>query len=677
MVTPDRSTSGDFLATTATPGFDAVVGNPPYVRYQGFTGQARATGLAAALAQGVRLSKLASSWAPFVVHTAGYLAPGGRLALVLPAELLSANYGQEVRDFLLERFGQVSVALIDRQVFPGVQTEALLLLAEGSGGTNQVRFAIVDEAEDLHGVVFDTILDVLPGQRWTTALVSDEATQALHRLTSAGTFAPLAAWGRLSLGAVTGNNKYFLLSPSTAHELGLTAEDTIRVSPPGSSHLRSLAFGLSEHADLGRRGAKTLMFRPDVPSSAGRAYIAAGEAAGVDQAYKCRVRSPWWRTPLPAPPDLFFTYMNQGTPQLAANPGQLRYINSVHGLYLGQELKGLSDVAAVAALNSVTALSAETAGRAYGGGVLKMEPREAAALLVPAPAWSGSTPTSSGMRCRPSAEVLCGRKPDGGATDRGRTSSSERPEGSRGGSARDSGRPGDPRRAAGTPGPRVAPPKEADLMSSLRMRAWALFDRIVATAALRDVNPWQRERTGGVRFEPDYDTLAKLLGVPAHLIAGGQPVGRPRAGPRRVGGLRAASGRVRPQPSVAPRRRAPGAAPRGGRLRGCAARRNSGPSSRSGSVCAALVARPSANILGKNYVKQVDVVMSSWATGPELMISTKRMDSSFGKNAANRVEESYGDAKNLRSRHPQAALGFLYGLGASALETRSPTPPAG
>ena len=81
----------------------------------------------------------------------------------------------------------------------------------------------------------------------------------------------------------------------------------------------------------------------------------------------------------------------------------------------------------------------------------------------------------------------------------------------------------------------------------------------------------------------------------------------------------------------------------------------------------------SANILGKNYVKQVDVAMSAWATGPELMISTKRMDSSFGKNAANRVEESYGDAKNLRLRHPQAALGFFYGLGANALETEPET----
>jgi hypothetical protein len=80
------------------------------------------------------------------------------------------------------------------------------------------------------------------------------------------------------------------------------------------------------------------------------------------------------------------------------------------------------------------------------------------------------------------------------------------------------------------------------------------------------------------------------------------------------------------------------------------------------------VAATSANILGKNYVKQVDVVMSAWDTGPEVLISTKRMDSSFGKNAANRIEESYGDAKNLRSRHPMAALGFVYALRSTILE---------
>jgi hypothetical protein len=55
------------------------------------------------------------------------------------------------------------------------------------------------------------------------------------------------------------------------------------------------------------------------------------------------------------------------------------------------------------------------------------------------------------------------------------------------------------------------------------------------------------------------------------------------------------------------------------------------------------------------------------------MISTKRMDSSFGKNALNRIEESYGDAKNLRGRYPLAATGFLFVMRSTALDEEPDT----
>lgn len=81
----------------------------------------------------------------------------------------------------------------------------------------------------------------------------------------------------------------------------------------------------------------------------------------------------------------------------------------------------------------------------------------------------------------------------------------------------------------------------------------------------------------------------------------------------------------------------------------------------------------SAKVLGRAYVKQVDVVVAQWARGPEIMISTKTMGSSFGNNMANRFEESYGDAKNLRGRHPLAAIGFVFLLNSSihSLESAS------
>lgn len=192
-----------------------------------------------------------------------------------------------------------------------------------------------------------------------------------------------------------------------------------------------------------------------------------------------------------------------------------------------------------------------------------------------------------------------------------------------------------------------------------------MFDEIVATAPHRTTNPWHR--TGStLEFAPDYDTLGRLLGVPVWLEAPSQS-GVPalaidvwtayelrRAGfePDRVW-PRASPPRVLPPEVSSLLASVPADLRRV--LTDRLARSTSG-----GTVAS------SAHLLGKNYVKQVDVVISSWQTGPELMISTKRMDSSFGKNAANRIEESYGDAKNLSLRHPQAALGFLYALHANA-----------
>jgi len=72
------------------------------------------------------------------------------------------------------------------------------------------------------------------------------------------------------------------------------------------------------------------------------------------------------------------------------------------------------------------------------------------------------------------------------------------------------------------------------------------------------------------------------------------------------------------------------------------------------------VAPTDARVLGRAYEKQVDVVISRWERGPELLLSTKTQVSSFGKNLSNRFEEAYGDAGNLRSRYPLAAIGFFF-----------------
>jgi hypothetical protein len=226
-----------------------------------------------------------------------------------------------------------------------------------------------------------------PADKWVSGLIGNRPVEILHGLHDAGRFSTLEEWGDTTLGMVTGNNGFFALSPARVSELRLRPADLLTLSPPGSGHLRGLALSTNQLAALGADGRSVHLFRPTGRLSApAQRYIDAGHAAGVHLAYKCRVRTPWYLVPLVKPADLLLTCMNADTPRLVTNRAGAHHLNSVHGVYLRDEVAALGrDLLPLAALNSVTVLHAEMVGRAYGGGVLKIEPREADRWLVPAP----------------------------------------------------------------------------------------------------------------------------------------------------------------------------------------------------------------------------------------------------------------------------------------------------
>jgi len=383
-------TVSDFFLVDPDPRYSAVVGNPPFIRYQDFTGESRTRSRAAALKAGVSLTALASSWAAFAVHSALFLRPGGRMALVLPAELLSVNYAAAVRQFLFNRFRSVELVLFNDQVFPEAEADVVILLADGfdQGPTDHATIHQAQDADALSTLGLPlkwTPAD--PAAKWTGLLVDLNAIESLRKLKASAHFTELESWGDTTLGMVTGNNSYFALSPARVKELGLTRKDVIRLSPPGSSHLRGLGLSRTAMTRLGQRGRATWMFRPSPRlSPAAEAYIETGHLAGVDQAYKCRVRRLWYEVPLLPAADLLLTCMNADTPRLTTNSASAHHLNSVHGVYLKDEYRELGrELLPLASLNSITLLSAEMVGRSYGGGILKLEPREADVWAMPSP----------------------------------------------------------------------------------------------------------------------------------------------------------------------------------------------------------------------------------------------------------------------------------------------------
>lgn len=369
------------------PFVDAVVGNPPFIRYQEHVGDSRRMSVEAAFKQGVRLSGLASSWAASLAHSAGFLKPDGRLAMVLPAELLTVGYAEPIRTWLRSRFERVNLVMFERLQFQDALADVVLLLAEGRGGCDSFSLWHVETAEDLAKIRPYMQLNVTPPSsgKWTDILIP-KAARGLYREVTSQSFTTLSDYGTSELGIVTGANNFFAISEATRLEYGLLETQLVPISPPGTRHLKGATFTAAQWNQLRDTGERVWLFRPspDDVSESRRTYTALGESLGVDKAYKCQIRTPWWRPPLSRAPDLFFTYMSHNYPRLIANTAKAAFLNSMHGVRLKSDAPKIATAALpFMCLNSVTMLGAEINGRSYGGGILKMEPREAASLPLP------------------------------------------------------------------------------------------------------------------------------------------------------------------------------------------------------------------------------------------------------------------------------------------------------
>ena len=69
---------------------------------------------------------MTNAWVPFVVASTILVRDGGRVGLVLPAELLQVTYAAQLREFLLSRFREITLVTFERLVFDGILQEVVL-----------------------------------------------------------------------------------------------------------------------------------------------------------------------------------------------------------------------------------------------------------------------------------------------------------------------------------------------------------------------------------------------------------------------------------------------------------------------------------------------------------------------------------------------------------------------
>ena len=217
---------GDFFTWAAeTPErFECAAGNPPFIRYQRFTGDVRSRALELCAAHGARFTALSSSWAPFIVVTSTLLKPQGRLAFVVPAEVGHAPYAQPVLKHLLANFAWVQVLAIRRKLFPELSEDCWLLYCDGFGGkTSQIAFSVMDAFRFSSAPPKpDMFVTTDDWKRWGHRLrpyfLPSDIRSMYRELAESSDSLRLGDVARVGIGYVTGANDFFHLRPSQAEQ---------------------------------------------------------------------------------------------------------------------------------------------------------------------------------------------------------------------------------------------------------------------------------------------------------------------------------------------------------------------------------------------------------------------------------------------------------------------------
>jgi adenine-specific DNA-methyltransferase len=382
------------------PAVDVIVGNPPYVRYHQFQGATRQQALQSARRAGVELTRLTSSWAPYLIHAISFLKPGGRLAMVVPAELLQVDYAEPVRRFLLERFATVAVVTFDERVFPDVLEDTVILLAESDGSSPGLRVIRLDNLSDLTELGQSlTDAPIARGakqaQKWTRYLLPRDSLSGYQTLIETGQTTTLGELGSVDIGVVTGNNAYFLLTEAKARWYEIEP-DFLMAAAPKPKLMPGARFSLQEWEQLQYQSVPCYLLNCQLPPSLAAEhrvwrYIERGVEKGVHKGYKCRNREPWYAVPDVRIPPVFLTYMAHEIPRLIVNEAQVVNHNLIHGLYFhdGREMSPEAIAVRVASFyTTFTMLSVELVGRSYGGGVLKLETKESECIYLIEPSGS-------------------------------------------------------------------------------------------------------------------------------------------------------------------------------------------------------------------------------------------------------------------------------------------------
>jgi hypothetical protein len=318
------------------------------------------------------------------------MSDNGLSLWLIPSEIFEVNYGQAIRQYLLDKVDLVRIHFFEQsnvKFDDALVSSCVVVFRHGEKSSNKVEISCGDSMLKPSVITRISREELASKNKWSKRMAIKDIPD--RSLVGKKSFM-LGDFFEVKRGIATGDNNFFILEKSMAQSLEIPKK-YLRNILPSSRYILNGTVDLDEDGFL-KTEKKLVMLDIDLPLLQIQQlypklfdYLQRGIVAGVDKKYLTSRRKPWYSQEKRQPPDYFIRYMtrergNSGAKSLmivnqagavATNSYLLLYRKKQttleSQLYRGEILVGL-----------IERLSENLShlGRTYGGGLVKFEPGE-------------------------------------------------------------------------------------------------------------------------------------------------------------------------------------------------------------------------------------------------------------------------------------------------------------
>lgn len=367
--------------------YDLILGNPPYIRYQYLTEEQRDIQSNILTSHGMKSNKLINAWVAFIVACVQLLSDRGKIAFVIPAEILQVVYAEELRLFLSNQLSKITLLTFERLVFPDIEQEILVFIGEKGKEEKGIRIIELGDLEDFKKLDLDSngfqkLKHVK--EKWTKYFVSAEEIKVIQSIREDKRFKKFSDLALINVGITTGNNTYFSVNEETTKKYELSSVTLPLIGR--SSHAHGIYFTDSDWQENIKADKRAMLISfPNTPyedyPAKHKEYIELGEKTEEHKGYKCSIRDRWYIVPSVWIPDAFFLRRNNLYPKFVLNRCNAVSTDTMHRIKFNDSIN--AENVMLSYYNSISFAFTEICGRSYGGGVLEILPGEVGNIMLP------------------------------------------------------------------------------------------------------------------------------------------------------------------------------------------------------------------------------------------------------------------------------------------------------